>query len=46
MTDVASSAFPDYDTWRNRLLNYVDDHATEIITDLAGLGRILADRAR
>ena len=40
MTDVASSKFPDYDTWRSRLLNYVDEHATEIITDLAELVRI------
>ena len=40
MTDVASSRFPDYDTWRSRLLNYVDEHATEIITDLAELVRI------
>ena len=40
MTDVASSKFPDYDTWRSRLLNYVDEHATEIITDLADLVRI------
>ena len=40
MTDVASSRFPDYDTWRSRLLNYVDEHATEIITDLADLVRI------
>ena len=40
MTDVASTEFPDYDTWRSRLLNYVDEHATEIISDLAGLVRI------
>src|SRR6478736_8459998 len=40
MTDVASSRFPDYDTWRSRLLNYVDEHATEIIADLADLVRI------
>jgi Peptidase family M20/M25/M40 len=40
MTDVASSKFPNCDTWRSRLLNYVDEHATEIITDLAELVRI------
>jgi acetylornithine deacetylase len=40
MTDMASTRFPDYDTWRPRLLNYVDEHATEIITDLAELVRI------
>jgi len=28
MTDVASSKFPNCDTWRSRLLNYVDEHAT------------------
>ena len=40
MTEVASSRFPDSGTWRSRLLNYVDEHATEIITDLAELVRI------
>ena len=40
MTNVASSTFPDCDTWRSRLLNYIDEHATEIINDLAGLVRI------
>ena len=40
MTHVASSTFPAYDTWRSRLLNYIDEHATEIITDLAELVRI------
>ena len=40
MTHVASSTFPDYDTWRSRLHNYIDKHATEIITDLAELVRI------
>jgi acetylornithine deacetylase len=37
MTDLASSTFPERDTWRSRLLNYVDEHATEIVTDLAEL---------
>jgi acetylornithine deacetylase len=37
MTDLASSTFSERDTWRSRLLNYVDVHATEIVTDLAGL---------
>jgi acetylornithine deacetylase len=37
MTDLASSTFSERDTWRSRLLNYVDVHATQIVTDLAGL---------
>jgi Peptidase family M20/M25/M40/Peptidase dimerisation domain len=40
MTELASSTFPDHDTWRARLLNYVDEHATQIVTDLAGLVRM------
>jgi hypothetical protein len=28
MTDLASSTFPERDTWRFRLLNYVDERAT------------------
>ena len=40
MTDLASSTFPDRDTWRSRLLNYVDEHAREIVADLAGLVRM------
>ncbi len=32
--------FPDRDTWRSRLLNYVDEHATEMVTDLSGLVRM------
>jgi acetylornithine deacetylase len=39
-TDLASATFPDRDTWRSRLLNYVDEHAMEIVTDLAGLVRM------
>jgi hypothetical protein len=40
MTELASSTFADHDTWRARLLNYVDEHATQIVTDLAGLVRM------
>jgi acetylornithine deacetylase len=43
MTGLASSSsysFPGRDTWRARLLNYVDEHATQIVTDLAGLVRM------
>jgi len=40
MTDLASATSPVRDTWRSRLLNYVDEHATEIVTDLAGLVRL------
>src|SRR6478672_9521444 len=40
MTDLASATLPDRDTWRSRLLNYVDEHATEILTDLAELVRM------
>jgi acetylornithine deacetylase len=40
MTELASSTFPGHDTWRVRLLNYVDEHATQIVTDLAGLVRM------
>jgi acetylornithine deacetylase len=40
MTDMASSTFPQRDTWRSRLLNYVDKLATAIVTDLAGLVRM------
>src|SRR5215207_165546 len=36
MTELASSTFTDHDTWLARLLNYVDEHATQIVTDLAG----------
>jgi hypothetical protein len=32
--------FPDRDTWRSRLHDYVDEHAAEIVTDLSGLVRI------
>jgi hypothetical protein len=40
MTDLASSTFSERDTWRSRPLNCVDEHATEIVTDLAGIVRI------
>ncbi|HXU98229.1 MAG TPA: hypothetical protein VFP03_09030, partial [Jiangellaceae bacterium] len=40
MTDLASSTSPDRDNWRSQLLNYVDEHATEIVADLAGLVRM------
>jgi acetylornithine deacetylase len=40
LTDLASSTFPERGTWRSRLLNYVDEHATEIVADLAGLVRM------
>jgi acetylornithine deacetylase len=40
MPDFTPATARDRDTWRERLLNYVDEHATEIITDLAGLVRI------
>ena len=40
MTELASSTFPDHDTWRAGLLNYVDEHAIQIVTDLAGLVRM------
>jgi hypothetical protein len=40
MTDLGSSTLPDHDTWRSRLLNYVDEHAREIVADLAGLVRM------
>jgi Peptidase family M20/M25/M40/Peptidase dimerisation domain len=40
MTDLASFTFPQRDTWRSRLLNYVDEHATAIVADLAGLVRL------
>src|SRR4029450_336433 len=38
--DERIDVLPDRDTWRSRLLNYVDEHATEIVTDLAGLVRM------
>ena len=40
MTELASSAFSDRDGWRVRLLNYVEEHASQIVTDLAGLVRV------
>jgi acetylornithine deacetylase/succinyl-diaminopimelate desuccinylase-like protein len=40
MTELASSTFPGHDTWQARLLNYVDEHATQIVADLAGLVRM------
>jgi hypothetical protein len=36
MTELASSAFSDRDGWRVRLLNYFDEHASQIVIDLAG----------
>jgi acetylornithine deacetylase len=40
MTELASSAFSDRDGWRVRLLNYFDEHASQIVIDLAGLVRV------
>ena len=36
----ASSACANRDMWRDRVLDYVDEHATEIVTDLAVLVRM------
>jgi acetylornithine deacetylase len=38
--DERIDVLPDRDTWRSRLLNYVDEHSTEIVTDLSGLVQI------
>jgi acetylornithine deacetylase len=40
MTELASPAFPGRDSWRVRLLNYVEEHATQIVTDLARMVRM------
>lgn len=40
MTDLAYSMSARRDTWRSRLLDYVDEHATQIVADLAGLVRV------
>jgi len=40
MTELASPAFPGRDSWRARLLNYVEEHATQIVTDLARMVRM------
>jgi acetylornithine deacetylase len=40
MTELASPAFPGRDRWRARLLNYVEEHATQIVTDLARMVRM------
>ena len=40
MTELASPAFPGRDGWRARLLNYVEEHATQIVTDLARMVRM------
>src|SRR4029453_1456452 len=38
--DERIDVIPDRDTWRSRLLNYLDEHAAEIVTDLSGLVRM------
>jgi acetylornithine deacetylase len=40
MTDLAYSMSGKRDTWRSRLLEYVDEHATQIVADLAALVRV------
>jgi acetylornithine deacetylase len=40
MTDLAYSTSRKRDTWRSRLLDYVDEHAPHIVADLAELVRM------